>query len=206
VNLEQRFARLATDVAVRRPRLWRLFRGPLRFVFDRLAASWDAGRSPRRLAGFEAGLAQLSDAPRRALDVGTGTGDAAFLLAERWPDAEVVGVDLSERMVEEARRKRPPELAGRVRFERADAAALPFADGAFDLVGLNNAIPFFDELARVLAPGGHVLFASSAGAETPIYVAPDRLRHELGNRGFTDFRDVRAGSSSGLLARKDDRP
>ena len=49
----------------------------------------------------------------------------------------------------------PPELAERVRFEQADAVRLPFEDGSFDLVQLANMIPFFDELARVAAPGGH---------------------------------------------------
>jgi SAM-dependent methyltransferase len=205
VTLEQRFARLATDLAVRRPALWGLLRRPLRLQFNRLARSWDEGRSPTRLAGFEAALALVPGAPRRALDVGTGTGDAAFALARRWPELEVVGVDLSELMVAEARRKIPLELAGRVRFEPADAAALPFEDGFFDLVGLNNAIPFFDELARVLAPGGIAVFGASAGAATPIYVAPERLRRELGNRGFEGFREVTAGRATGLLAWKGER-
>jgi SAM-dependent methyltransferase len=105
-------------------------------------------------------------------------------------------------MVEEARRKTPPELAPRVRFETADAAALPFADGTFDLVALANAIPFFDELARVLAPGGHAAFGFSLGPATPIYVPPDRLRAELARRGFDGFREVAAESSTGFLARK----
>ena len=55
-------------------------------------------------------------------------------------------------------------------------------------------IPFFDELARVLAPGGCALFAFSVGAETPIYVPPERLRAELAARGFTDFADFAAGA------------
>jgi SAM-dependent methyltransferase len=204
VNLEQRFARLVTDLAVRRPGLWRLLRRPLRWQFDRLAAGWDERGSPTRLRGLEAALALLDATPARVLDVGTGTGDAALALARRWPAAEVVGVDVSERMVEEARRKLPHELAGRVRFEAGDAAALPFADASFDLVSLNNAIPFFDELARLVAPGGHVAVGASAGSSTPIYVPPSRLREELARRGFGDFRDASAGASTGFLARKDE--
>jgi hypothetical protein len=63
-------------------------------------------------------------------------------------------------------------------------------------------IPFFDELARVTAPGGAVVFSFSGGAATPIYVAPARLREELGSRGFTDFADFAAGQGTALVARK----
>jgi SAM-dependent methyltransferase len=206
VNLEQRFARLATDLAVRRPALWRLLRRPLRFQFDKLAPRWDELGTSRRLAGIDSALELVPEPPGRVLDVGTGTGDAALAIARRWPDAEVVGVDLSLRMVEEARRKTPPELAGRVRFAQADAAALPFPDASFDLVTFANAIPFFDELARILAPGGHAAFGASGGAGTPIYVPPERLREELGARGFEQFRETSAGAATGFLARRADRP
>ena len=56
-------------------------------------------------------------------------------------------------------------------------------------------IPFFDELARVVAPGGAVVFSFSGGAETPIYVPPERLRTELGRRGFADFAEFSAGAA-----------
>ena len=101
----------------------------------------------------------------------------------------MVGADLADAMLAEARRKTPPELAERVRFETADASALPFPDASFDLVAHANMIPFFDELTRVLAPGGQAVFAFSLGAGTPIYVPPERLREELARRGFTEFAE-----------------
>jgi SAM-dependent methyltransferase len=200
--LGKRFARLATDLVVRRPGLWRLLRRPLQAQFDRLAPRWDTLRSPTSFAPLDAALESLEQPPRRALDLGTGTGSAALRLAERFPAAEVVGVDLSPAMVAEARRKTPPELDGRVHFEQADAAALPFGDGAFDLVVLANMIPFFDELARVLAPGGAAVFSFSLGPRTPIYVPPERLRQGLESRGFTGFSELAAGSGSAIVARK----
>ena len=66
-------------------------------------------------------------------------------------------------------------------------------------------IPFFDELARVTAPGGTVVFSFSVGPDTPIYVPPDVLRRELSKRGFTDFADFAAGTGTALTARKSGR-
>jgi SAM-dependent methyltransferase len=202
MNVGRRFARLATDLVVRRPALWRLFRGSIRRQFDKLAPSWDAMRSAGHLESLDAALDAIPDAPRRVLDVGTGTGTAARLIASRWPEAEVVGVDVADGMLAEARRLLPDDLSGRVRFERGDASALPFPDGSFDLVTLANMIPFFDEIDRVLASGGHVAFAWSVGPQTPIYVAPERLRDELARRGFGDFRELEAAPGTGFLARK----
>jgi SAM-dependent methyltransferase len=200
-ELGKRFARVVTNAVVRRPALWRLFRAPLRRQFESLAPGWDERRTPGRTEAYEAALAALPAAPRRALDLGTGTGDGALALARRFPEAEVVGADLAAAMVAEARRKTPPELDGRVRFEVADAASLPFEDGEFDLVAMNNMIPFFDELARVLAPGGRVVFAFSGGAQTPIYVPPGRLRRELSARGFTEFAEFSVGAGTALAAK-----
>jgi SAM-dependent methyltransferase len=107
-------------------------------------------------------------------------------------------------MLTQARQATPPELADRVRFEAADAAQLPFPRSSFDLVVLANMIPFFDELERVVASGGHVLFSFSGGPQTPIWVPPERLREELGRRGFTDFADFAAEPATALLARKAD--
>jgi ubiquinone/menaquinone biosynthesis C-methylase UbiE len=198
----ERFARLATELVVRRPFVWRFLRRRMRRTFDRLAPHWDARRRPGSFAALDAALALVTPPPRRVLDLGTGTGSAALAIAERWADAEVVGVDLSERMVGEARRKTPPALADRVSFASADGASLPYGDGSFDLVTLVNMLPFFDELARVTAPGGLVIFVFTRGAETPIYVPPDRLRRELAARGFRDFREAAAGEGTALLAKR----
>jgi SAM-dependent methyltransferase len=204
--LTRRFARLTTDVVVRWPRLWFLLRPLTRFQFDRLAPQWDAIRdSEAAYAPYEAALERVEPSPKRALDLGTGTGGAAFAIARRFPDAEVVGADLARGMIEQARRNLPDDLRGRVRFEVADAAKLPYGDRSFDLVGLSNMIPFFDELDRVLAPGGFLIVAFSGGAGTPIYVPPERLRAELERRGFTDFAEFSTDPGTALLARKGER-
>jgi SAM-dependent methyltransferase len=197
----QRFARLVTDAVVRNPRLWRVFKGQLRDRFDTLAPTWETRIGPHHLGALDLALEGVSP-PGRVLDLGTGTGVVAKALAERYPDAEVVGIDLSPAMIEEAARQLPPELAGRVRFEVGDAAALDALDGAFELVVLSNMIPFFDELARVTAPGGMLVLSFSRGAETPIYVAPERLRRRLGSRGFAEFAEFSADPATALRAKR----
>jgi ubiquinone/menaquinone biosynthesis C-methylase UbiE len=203
-TLGRKFARFATNSVVRRPALWRVFRGPLRRQFDALAGRWDQIRAanPLHLAALEEALQAVDPPPRRALDLGTGTGAAAVAIATAFPDAEVVGADLAPGMIDEARRKLAPELAGRVRFDIADASRLDYADGSFDLVCLANMIPFFDELARVAAPGGSVVCSFSRGAETPIYVPFSTIRKELEARGFGKFVEFAAGDATALLAQK----
>jgi ubiquinone/menaquinone biosynthesis C-methylase UbiE len=201
MSLQQRFARLVTNAVVRVPALWRLFKRPLTRNFDRLAPEWDATRvSPERLEPLARALEAVPRAPGSVLDVGTGSGAAARLAAARWPDARVTGVDASGGMIEEARR------LGGERYEVADAATLPFADGSFELVTLNNMIPFFDELARVTAAGGHVAVAYSLGPQTPIWVPLDRVRRELEARGFVHVADFAAGPGVSLLAERRGRP
>jgi SAM-dependent methyltransferase len=197
----QRFARLVTEAVVRRPALWRLLRRPLRSMFDGLAPTWGTRIGPHHLSALELALADVP-APGRVLDLGTGTGVVALALAERYPAADVVGIDLSPAMIEEARRQLPWELAGRVRFEVGDASALTCPDGDFELVVLSNMIPFSDELARVTAPGGTLVLSFSRGSETPIYVPPERLRRELGSRGFAEFAEFSAEPATALRAKR----
>jgi malonyl-CoA O-methyltransferase len=196
---------MTTRAVVARPWAWRFFRGPLRRQFDRLAAGWEARLGPEALIPLETALDRLTGPPRRVLDLGTGTGKAARVVAKRFPQAEVVGVDLSPAMIEQARRVLPAELSGRVRFDVADASRLPFEDGAFDLVLLLNMIPFFEELARVTAPGARVVAASSFGPQTPIYVPPGTLRKHLAPLGFGDFEELPAGEGIAFLATRKDR-
>jgi ubiquinone/menaquinone biosynthesis C-methylase UbiE len=200
--LGRRFARLATNAAVRSPLAWKIFRPFVRRQFDALAPVWDSMRMEDTFAPYDAAVVGVEPNPARILDVGTGTGAGALRLAQRFPEAQVVGVDLADAMLEQARRNTPDELRDRVTFERADASALPFGDGSFELAAHANMIPFFDEVARVVAPGGHALFAFSSGAQTPIYVPTQRLRDELARRGFTEFAEFNAGRGIALLARK----
>lgn len=186
-----------TDAVVRWPALWPLFRPVVRLQFDRLAPAWAAMRLPDSFASYEAALDRVDGSVQRALDVGTGTGAGATKIAERFPGAEVVGVDVSRAMLDQAR-----TLAPGITFVEGDASRLPFGNAEFDVVAHANMIPFLDETARVLKPGGWTLYSFSNGPGTPIYVSSERLRRELERRGFTEFAEISAGRGTAVLARR----
>ena len=102
-------------------------------------------------------------------------------------------------MIAEARQR---ATSDRQRYDVADASALPFPDGSFDLVTLVNMIPFFDELVRVTAPAGTIAIAYTRGPQTPIYVPFARVEAELGRRGFSQLAQFSAGDGISLLARR----
>jgi ubiquinone/menaquinone biosynthesis C-methylase UbiE len=77
-------------------------------------------------------VASLPDLPSPVcVDLACGTGDVAFLLAGRYPDGVVKGLDLSAPMLEIARER---NRFTNVRFERGDLCDLPFPDGSADVV------------------------------------------------------------------------
>lgn len=104
----------------------------------------------------------------RVLDAGCGTGllTLAFLSVHERP-ADIVSIDLSLRSLQTARRaaeKLPKRPRRRVAFAQSNALSLPFADETFDLVLTSGVLEYLPlraglgELARVLAPGGHLVF------------------------------------------------
>jgi demethylmenaquinone methyltransferase / 2-methoxy-6-polyprenyl-1,4-benzoquinol methylase len=131
----------------------------------------------------EAVAAVAVGAPQRVLDVATGTGDVALLLARALPGATVTGVDFSEPMLALARQKAAraagAELAdagrlrfaladagrlrfaladaGRLRFQHADALALPFPDASFDAVTVAYGVRNFADVAAGLREMRRVL-------------------------------------------------
>lgn len=99
---------------------------------------------------------------KKVLDIGVGKGVTPCYLAEKY-GCNVVGVDLSEKMLEEARRRaNKKRLAEKVSFRIGDAHELPFADGTFDTVIIECVTTILDkkkafsEVYRVLKSNGIV--------------------------------------------------
>ena len=123
----------------------------------------------------------------RIADIGCGSGEITSRLASRYPQAELVGVDILESSVAHARR-RHAALAPRVRFEQGDAFELAFPAGQFDLVvcrHMTQAVPepqkVLAELCRICRPRGwvHVLSEDYGMIHAPPgKLDPDRLWHE----------------------------
>lgn len=127
--------------------------------FGRAAPTYDQACRLQRQMGMRMVdvVARAQRSARRILDLGCGSGWGSRVLATRYPDSLVVGVDLAEAMIRQARAGGGHNLV----FVRADAEALPFAPGSFDLVFSNLMIQWCAEPERVLAgcrrllrPGG----------------------------------------------------
>ena len=122
-----------------------------------LEGRWDHVWADMLISRFPAGDPEKL----RVLDVGTGPGFYAIILAER--GYRVTAVDLSEKMLDQARRN-AGELADRIDFRLMDAQDLTFPEESFDAVvtrnltwNLTDPLRAYEEWKRVLRPGGAAL-------------------------------------------------
>ena len=149
-------------------------RDEVKTYFDGMAGEWHTRTSPERTAivadALGRGVGAVEEPAGLAVEVGSGIGTYSGLLAGRF--ARVVAIDLSLEML----RLAPPAPGLRV---QADGSALPLRDGSAAAVILINAFLFPDEVVRVLAADGVVVWVNSSGEQTPIYLSPDDLLASL---------------------------
>jgi SAM-dependent methyltransferase len=164
--------RIVDDSAIRR-------HASVRFRSEYDYAVFEYWRSAKVLAYLEnAGITRFD----RVLDDGCGGGGMCVSFAEeaRW----VVGIEPGERFRDVGTRLAAEKGVANVRFTHGDGTALPFRDGAFDLVlshsvieHVANPLEYLKEARRVLAPGGAMLlntapYLSSSGSHLPKYKLP----------------------------------
>ena len=137
------------------------------------------------------------------VDLACGTGDVAFLLAEKYPQGTIVGLDLAEPMLEIARRRNRHE---NVRFTRQDMCDAGFAAESFDIVtgayALRNAPDLervFVEIGRILKPRGIAAFLDFSKPANP-FLADLQYRALSAWCGFWGFLLHRNREIHGYIA------
>lgn len=175
----------------------------IRHAFSRAAASYEAHAVLQAEVGrrLREQLDERDFSPQRVLDVGCGPGIGASALRERWPQAQIIALDLALPMLQLAARR---DEAASPSCVAGDAQALPLAATSVDLVHANLCLQWCDdpglalaEFRRVLRPEGVLLF-STFGPDTlhelrSAFAAVDAQPHVS---RFIDMHDI----GDGLLA------
>jgi len=137
----------------------------LQFAAER---TWPARELAARLA---------VENPRRVIDLGCGAGNSTAVLAERWPEAELTGLDSSPEMLATARKDHPnwKWIEGDIASWKADAPFdVVFSNAALQWVGEHRTL--YPHLLGQVAPGGALAVQVPANFDAP----PHRLMRELG--------------------------
>jgi demethylmenaquinone methyltransferase/2-methoxy-6-polyprenyl-1,4-benzoquinol methylase len=143
---------------------------PIAAMFDRISPKYDALNHMLSLNIDKVWRRKTAQAvakhhPRTILDLATGTADLAISLAKHNPQTHIIGMDISEKMLETGKEKVIKEgLANQIELHIGDAAALPFESNTFDAITVAFGVRNFEdldkglsEIHRVLKPGGQVV-------------------------------------------------
>lgn len=153
---------------------------PIATMFDRISPKYDAlnhllslniDKVWRRKTAKEVAQSR----PESILDLATGTADLAIAMAKYNPQAHIVGVDISEKMLEIGKEKvKQQGLKNQIELRLGDAVSLPFDDNSFDVVTVGFGIRNFEnreqglsEIHRVLKPNGHAVILEFSMPEKP---------------------------------------
>jgi ubiquinone/menaquinone biosynthesis C-methylase UbiE len=130
-----------------------------------------------------------------SLDVACGPGSVVVAFAARVRQA--AGLDATEAMLEEARGPAARVGVGNVAWHRGDAYALPFADGAFDIVScrlafhhLQEPARAFAEMVRVARPGGRIVLCDAFASDHPAKAAAFNAMERFRDPSTVEFRPL----------------
>ena len=142
---------------------------PIAAMFDRISPHYDAlnhGLSLNidKVWRHKTAKAVAKNQPKTILDLATGTADLAIALAKSNPQAHIIGIDISDKMLEIGKAKvKAQNLESQIHLQIGNAASLPFIDDSFDAVTVAFGVRNFEdrshglsEISRVVKRCGHV--------------------------------------------------
>ena len=155
---------------------------PIAAMFDRISPKYDAlnhllSLNIDKVWRRKVAKAVAKSAPKTILDLATGTADLAITMAKHNPQAHIIGLDISEKMLEIGKTKiKKQNLENQIELRFGDAANLPFEDNSFDVATVAFGVRNFEDLGkglseihRVLKPNGEVVILEfSMPEEFPI--------------------------------------
>lgn len=143
---------------------------PIAAMFDRISPSYDRlnhllSLNIDKMWRRKTAKTVAKSHPKAILDLATGTADLAIALAKYNPQAYIIGMDISEKMLEIGKEKvKQHDLESQIELQRGDAASLPFDDNSFDAVTVAFGVRNFEnraqglsEIHRVLKPNGQAV-------------------------------------------------
>jgi malonyl-CoA O-methyltransferase len=176
----------------------------IRKAFDKSADSYDKAAVLQKevCSRLLEKLDVMKVSPDWILDAGSGTGEAISTLQEKYKEADLVLLDLSERMLEKAVKQ---STLKEIHAVCGDIESLPFSDKSFDLVFSNLAMQWcndvgavLQEFRRVLKPGGLLMF-TTFGPDTlkELRASWQKVDNAVHVNAFIDMHDI----GDGLLYR-----
>jgi demethylmenaquinone methyltransferase/2-methoxy-6-polyprenyl-1,4-benzoquinol methylase len=143
---------------------------PIAAMFDRISPKYDAlnhllSLNIDKVWRRKTAKAVAKSQPKTILDLATGTADLAIALAKCNPQAHIIGMDISEKMLDIGKEKVSKKgLANQIELRLGDAATLPFESNTFDAVTVAFGVRNFEnlehglsEIQRVLKPNGQAV-------------------------------------------------
>jgi demethylmenaquinone methyltransferase/2-methoxy-6-polyprenyl-1,4-benzoquinol methylase len=143
---------------------------PIAAMFDRISPKYDAlnhllSLNIDKVWRRKTAKAVAKSQPKTILDLATGTADLAIALAKCNPQAHIIGMDISEKMLEIGKEKVSKKgLANQIELRLGDAATLPFESNTFDAITVAFGVRNFEnlerglsEIHRILKPNGQAV-------------------------------------------------
>ena len=165
-------------------------------LFDEKASEWSTTRNiPSRGIPVLDALERGEVYGEKVVDLGAGTGLATQLLVNKFES--VVALDISKEMIKNSVTPETPQVC-------ADGCCLPFASNSIDVFLVMNMILFPNEIERCLKDEGFLVWVSSRGPETPIYLPPEEVIDLMSANSEVSWLGVSAYALEGswLVARR----